>query len=152
MSMEATKNRADSSRKTNPTPIPMSVVPPMAHVLLSLFLFALSILCSLPAAGRRSSSWNRMFHHPVPVVKFLLFAPVFQADLEKLSAPWMIRATMHGPVMVNPPTIEKFREAARFVIVRFPYPFYSFQYLQTEKKPCSQRCKSRRSCKKGRKG
>ena len=37
MSIDATNNRADSLRKMNPTPIPISVVPPIAHVLLSLF-------------------------------------------------------------------------------------------------------------------
>ena len=54
MSIDATKNRGDTLRKTNPTPIPISVVPPMAHVLLSIFLFALSIIHSFLAAGRRN--------------------------------------------------------------------------------------------------
>ena len=41
MRIDATKNRADVLRNMNPTPIPISVVPPMTHVLLSSFLFIL---------------------------------------------------------------------------------------------------------------
>ena len=39
MRIEATNIRADVLRNMNPTPSPISVVPPMTHVLLSSFLF-----------------------------------------------------------------------------------------------------------------
>ena len=37
MRIDATKNRVDVLKNINPTPIPISVVPPMTHVLLSSF-------------------------------------------------------------------------------------------------------------------
>ena len=39
--IEAIKNRADCVRKKKPTPMPIRVVPPMIHALLSFFLFIL---------------------------------------------------------------------------------------------------------------
>ena len=44
INIDATNNRGDVRRKMNPTPIPISVVPPIAHKLLLFFLFVLFIL------------------------------------------------------------------------------------------------------------
>ena len=46
INIDATNNRADVRRKMNPTPIPISVVPPMTHEPLSFFLSVLFILFS----------------------------------------------------------------------------------------------------------
>jgi hypothetical protein len=70
MIIDATKNRGEAFRNMNPTPTPISVVPPIAHGLLSLFLLALSI-------GPPSSPHNDigcgtfMVDYPFPVVKVL---------------------------------------------------------------------------------
>ncbi len=42
--IDATKNKAEVLRNINPTPIPISVVPPMIHELLSIFLSILRLL------------------------------------------------------------------------------------------------------------
>ena len=46
MRIDAINSRADVLRNMNPTPIPISVVPPMTHELLSSFLFVLFMLIS----------------------------------------------------------------------------------------------------------
>jgi len=44
MRIDATNRRGDVLRNINPTPIPISVVPPMTHELLSSFLFVFFII------------------------------------------------------------------------------------------------------------
>jgi hypothetical protein len=65
--MDATKNNADVLRNINPTPTPISVVPPMAHELLSL-LWSTSNSSSnylISPQSRKGRKHNYSFYLPL---------------------------------------------------------------------------------------
>jgi hypothetical protein len=58
----------------NPTPIPISVVPPMAHVLLSVFLFSLLILfsCQIFRFSYYGPKLQRLWYRQLVLLRFTL--------------------------------------------------------------------------------
>jgi len=70
ISIDPTNARGDLSKKKNPTPIPIITPPPIAHVLLSSFLFV--ILFSIKIIWLCPKIWQRVCARLVAIFKHLI--------------------------------------------------------------------------------